>query len=150
LPVNTAVWQDTCYNGVGDNQEWGMLDTRVVDGLQLFVLVNAKSQPCLDLPGCGDAPSGGAVSIYTCNSNSANDNQEWCLVQYSNVPSGDYAIVNYKDGLCLDVKGWASSGSDMRGETPLDVFPCTGDSDPWLGGPCPGYDDHLWTLIAGS
>jgi hypothetical protein len=143
------VWQDACHLGSGDNQEWGVLDTRVVDGNQLFVLVNVKSQLCLDLPDYGAAPSGSPVSVYTCNSDSANDNQEWYLAPVFGIPglhSGQTEIVNFKDGLCLDVEGWASAGTDMRGETPLDVYPCTGDSGPWLGGPYPGYDDHVWTL----
>lgn len=145
-PVNTAVWQDSCIFGGGDNQDWGMLDTRVENGYQLFVLVNVKSQLCLDLPGYGDAPSGSPVSIYTCNSDSANDNQEWFTVEVNGM-SGEREIVNYKDNLCLDVEGWASQGTDTAIRTPLDVYPCVGNDGPWLGGPYPTYDDHLWDLI---
>ena len=151
-PSGTAVWQDVCAPGSGDNQEWGKLNTRVVDGNQLFVLVNVKSQLCLDLPGYGSAPSGSATSLYACNSNSVNDNQEWYLNPIPGLAGDQYEIVNYKDGLCLDVEGWASLHTDANNRALLDVYACSGSSGDWVGGgaPFPGYDDHVWTLAEES
>lgn len=142
----TAVWQDECHiSQSGDNQAWGMLNTRVVGGNQLFVLVNVKSQLCMDIPGTGTVANGTDISLDTCASNSANDNQEWYRQQI--IPNA-WLLVNYKNpGLCLDVAGWAYNDSDMANRARLTVYTCSGPaSDPNWVGYVAGYDDHLWAF----
>lgn len=130
--LNAPVNQYTCNDTTADNQLWYLVPTRTAGGYQLFEFVNAKGGLCLDLPNYGSDPIGTHVSVYTCNSNPANDNQEW----YS--PDG-LQLINYKDGLCLDVSGWASDGSDQALNLPLTVYPCYNSA--WANG---GFDDHLW------
>lgn len=141
-PVN----QYDCNNDQSaDNQQWGMLNTRVVGGNQLFVLVNVKSQLCMDLPGYGSVPNGADVSLYACNSNSADDNQEWYRQEI--IPNA-WLIVNYKNpDLCLDVAGWAHDDSDMAPNARLTAYTCDGPaSDSNWDGYVAGYDDHLWAF----
>ncbi|GAA2994808.1 hypothetical protein GCM10010519_30010 [Streptomyces lactacystinicus] len=139
-PLDTRVGQYNCSYGVYDNQMWNLEQTRTVDGRPLYRFANAKSGYCLDLPDYGAAPAGAPVSVYTCNSDPANDNQEWYLVDV--VGNGGYEIVNYRNGLCLDVAGWAGDGSDRANDLPLTVYPCYDSS--WHGGVYDGYDDHIW------
>lgn len=131
--------QYNCNLGSGDNQMWDFQPTRVMNGTQLFEFVNDKSGLCMDLPNYGSDPAGTHVYTYYCNSNPAADNQEFYLNDVSG--NGDYEVVNYSDGLCLDVSGWASNGSDLANNLPLTVYPCYNSS--WANG---GYDDHLWEL----
>lgn len=141
---DTAVWQDECHTSQsGDNQVWGMLNTRVAGGNQLFVLVNVKSQLCMDIPGTGAVANGTVVSLDTCASNSANDNQEWYREQ---VITNAWLLVNYKNpSLCLDVAGWAYNDTDMANRARLTVYTCSGPaSNPDWDGYIAGYDDHLW------
>ncbi|MDH6133027.1 hypothetical protein P3T37_002421 [Kitasatospora sp. MAA4] len=141
-PPNSPVTQYNCNLGSGDNQMWDLQPTRVVNGTQLYEFVNDKSGLCMDLPNYGYEPAGTHVYIYGCNSNPAADNQEFYLNDVTG--NGDYEVVNYDDGLCLDVAGWASDGSDRANGLPLTVYPCYNSA--WTGGYIPGYDDHLWKL----
>lgn len=157
----TAVWQDTClYNGSSDNQEWGLLTTRTVNGINLFEVVNVKSQLCLDLPGYGSDPAGSPVSLYKCNTNQADDNQEWYAASFDGT-LGDVLLINYASSAnnpndlaadeCLDVTGWASNGTDKNNRQPLTIYPCTGTGSNWGGSTVNGvpFDDHVWDLEAG-
>ncbi len=148
----TGVIQDTClYNGSSDNQEFGLLTTRNINGTQLYEFVNVKSQLCLDLPGTGSDAPGTAVSLSTCNPNQAADNQEWYLDSFDGGLDQDL-IVNYASGECLDVKGWASlgtaTGSDWFNRQPLTIYTCSGSGSPWGGSYEDGtfWDDHVWNL----
>ncbi|MCC9308327.1 RICIN domain-containing protein [Kitasatospora sp. RB6PN24] len=139
-PVNTPVTQYNCTLGPGDNQMWDWEATRSVNGVQLYELVNDKSGLCMDLPNYGSVPAGTRVSTYTCNySYPYNDNQEFYRIW---VNSTETEVVNLASGLCLDVSGWASDGSDMANNLPLTMYPCYNAS--WANG---GYDDHLWSLV---
>lgn len=129
------VWQDTCWTSQSqDNQVWGMMATRSdASGNPLFVLVNVKSQLCMDIPGYGTVSAGAPVSLYACASNSANDNQEWYK---KSIEGAEYLIVNEKNpNLCLDVSGSSSDGSDSANRAPLTVYTCVVNG---------GYDDHSW------
>jgi hypothetical protein len=57
-----------------------------------------------------------------------------------------YEVINYKDGLCLDVSGWAGLPGKVSADTannlPLTVYPCYNSA--WGNN---GYDDHLWELV---
>ncbi|MFJ9609104.1 RICIN domain-containing protein [Kitasatospora sp. NPDC101176] len=139
-PVDTRVSQYPCRPGRDDNQMWRLERTRTVDGRALYQFANDKSGYCLDLPDYGAAPAGAPVTVYTCASDPATDNQEWYLVDV--VGNGGYEIVNYKSGLCLDVAGWAGDGSDRADDLPLTAYPCYDSS--WHGGVYEGYDDHIW------
>jgi hypothetical protein len=143
-PLNTPVTQFNCTLGAADNQMWDLEYTRTVNGTPLYQFRNVKSNYCLDLPDYGSAPAGTRLSTYYCSSNPASDNQEW----YLNDVTGhqDYEIVNYQDGLCLDVSGWARDGSDLANNLPLTVYPCYNSS--WTGGYISGFDDHLWRLAS--
>ncbi|MFF7475036.1 RICIN domain-containing protein [Streptomyces sp. NPDC008092] len=139
VPANTLVTQFTCNFSDSDNQRWKMVPTRTVGSLSLFQFVNTKSTLCLDLPGYGAAPSSSAVSVFGCNSEPSRDNQEWWLNDVG--ATGDYQIVNFQNGACLDVNGWAGDNSDLADNTQLTVFPCFNAS--WGNN---GWDDHLWNL----
>ena len=136
----TQVTQYNCDFTDNDNQQYKIVPTRTAGSLSLVEFQNIKSNnQCLDLPGYDSVPSGTLVSIFPCAADPARDNQEWYLNDVTG--RGDYEIVNYKGGLCLDVSGWASDGSDMGNGTPLDVYPCY---NPGWGNN--GFDDHLWNL----
>ena len=140
-PLGAPVTQYTCNNTSADNQLWYAVPTRVVDGHQLYELQNAKGGLCLDLPGYGSEPAETPVSVYTCNSIPDNDNQEWDL-RPVNAAGNRFLVVNYKDGLCLDVSGWASDGTDLANDTMLTVYGCYDNA--WADN---GYDDHIWELV---
>ncbi|GAA2117951.1 hypothetical protein GCM10009759_64810 [Kitasatospora saccharophila] len=108
----------------------------------LYQFVDTKSGYCLDLPGYESATAGSRVSIYPCNSQPWNDNQEWYLEDATG--NLEYEIVNYKNGLCLDVAGWAGDAGNKANDVPLTVYTC--ENGGW-GGDTPGYDDHLWRLV---
>jgi hypothetical protein len=94
----------------------------------------------MDLPGFGSVPATTRVYTFPCHTSPASDNQEWRLVSiYWQSP--EYLIINVKSGLCLDVSGWASDGSDRANDTPLTVFGCSNRA--WANG---GYDDHVWSF----
>ncbi|MEV4116678.1 RICIN domain-containing protein [Nonomuraea sp. NPDC049695] len=141
-PAGTPVTQFSCNSSDGDNQLWIPRPTRVVNGVQLYEFLNVKSSLCLDLPGFGYTPSATRLSIYYCASTPADDNQEWYLRDVVE-PHVDQLVINYKNGLCLDVAGWASTGSDRADNLPLTVFTCYDPS--WAND---GYDDHRWLLMA--
>jgi hypothetical protein len=155
----TAVWQDTClYNGSSDNQAFGLLTTRTVDNLKLFEIVNVKSQLCLDLPGYGMDAGGSPVSLYKCNPDQADDNQEWYSVSFDG-NTDDVLLINYASSAniyqnftydqCLDVSGWATDGTiDKNNRRPLTIAPCTGTGSQWGGSTYDGvpYDDHVWAF----
>jgi hypothetical protein len=138
-PPNTPVNQYTCNGTSGDNQLWNVVDTRQASGHSLFELLNVASGQCLDPPDYGSNPAGTHLYIYYCNSNPANDNQEWFS---DTAPPNGLEIVNYKSGLCLDVSGWASNRSDEALNLPLTLYPCYNPS--WANS---GWDDHIWNLL---
>ena len=158
----TAVWQDTCLlsSGSNDNQVFGFEYTRTVDGQALYVIVDVQSKLCLDLPNYGTDGSGSKVTLYTCNPNSANDNQEWFVHDVTG--NGDDEIENFKSSVdpsnpadpaneCLDVDGWAakgtSAGGDLFNRQDLSIFTCASAvGGNWGGDVVNGvaYDDHLW------
>ncbi|MFC1401806.1 MULTISPECIES: RICIN domain-containing protein [Streptacidiphilus] len=161
-PSGTAVWMDSCLIGSGstDNQVFGFEYTRTVDGQNLYVIVDVASGKCLDLPGYGSEPAGAQVTLYTCNTNSANDNQEWFL---NTVQAGFTEIENFKssgdpsnkadpNNECLDVDGWAADLTDTANRTKLGIYTCsnTSPSGNWGGLVINNvaYDDHLWNLIS--
>ena len=151
---NTAVSQYYCNTSEsGDNQDWHLVPTRSVNGTQLYEIVNDKSNLCLDLPNYGSDAAGTHLYVYYCNSNPANDNQEWSVwtissggqavgTAFENFKSSGSAIVNpFNGGECLDVSGWASDGSDFAENLPLTIYGCYNGS--WGNG---GWDDHLWNF----
>jgi hypothetical protein len=85
-------------------------------------------------------PRRDSPGVYYCNANPANDNQEWYY--FDATGNSDYAFVNYKSSLCLDVSGWASNGSDLAPNLPLTLYDCYNSS--WQNR---GYDDHLWDVF---
>jgi Ricin-type beta-trefoil lectin domain-like len=147
--VDAPVTQYTCNFTTSDNQIWYMQPTRTVNGNQLYQFQLMKGGQCLDLPNYGAEPLGTHVEVYPCASNPAADNQEWYLNYVSNAENGGtgYEIINYKDGLCLDVSGWAGLPGKVSGDNdnnlPLTVYPCYNSA--WGNN---GYDDHVWDLVA--
>ena len=145
--VDAPVNQYTCNNTPGDNQIWYVQQTRVVNGFQLFRFQMYKGGQCLDLPGYGADPAGTHLEVYPCASNPAADNQEWYLSYVTNTGDGSTGdeIINYQDGMCLDVSGWASNFTDTADNLPLTVYPCYDST--WGNN---GYDDHVWELVAAN
>jgi hypothetical protein len=140
--INTPADQYYCDDTSGDNQLWDIKFTRYApDGTSLYEIVNVKSGLCLDPPGYGWDPAGTHLYTYYCNKVPANDNQEWWFGQLTNnvFTTNAYIIVNYKDGLCLDVSGYASKGSDLNTGLPLTLYDCYNAA--WANG---GWDDHVW------
>jgi hypothetical protein len=74
------------------------------------------------------------------------DNQEWSISQVSSDSNGPtYKFQNFaSSGLCLDVSGWASNGSDEASGSKPTIYPCYNSS--WANG---GWDDHLWYIGKG-
>ena len=138
--INTPVSQDTCNGTSGDNQLWRMKHTRTINNVELYELINVKSGLCLDPPYWGADPAGTHLDIYTCNTNPANDNQEWWFHDVTG--HRDYEIVNYKSHLCLDVANWASNGSDLALGLPLTLYFCHNPT--WANR---GWDDHIWDFV---
>ncbi|MBS2536521.1 RICIN domain-containing protein [Catenulispora sp. NF23] len=159
--VNTPVSQYPCDTSEsGDNQDFHLNPTRVVSGVQLYEVVNDKSGLCLDLPGYGSDPAGTHLYVYTCDSNPANDNQEWSVwnmtapggTALSSVfenfkASGSTVISPTSGGQCLDVSGFADgsdavAGADWAMNAPLTIYGCYNSS--WANF---GLDDHLWAFL---
>lgn len=147
--VDAPVTQYNCNFTTSDNQIWYFQQTRTVGSTQLYRFQLYKGGQCLDLPNYGAEPAGTHLEVYPCASNPANDNQEWYLRYVSNAENGGtgYEVINYKDGLCLDVSGLAGqpgeASSDTANNLPLTVYPCYNAS--WGNN---GYDDHVWDLVA--
>lgn len=149
--VDAPVTQYTCNTTGSDNQIFYMQPTRQVNGIQLYRFQMNKGGQCLDLPNYGSDLAGTHVEVHPCASNPAADNQEWYLTYVSNAELGGqsyqgsgYMVINYQDGFCLDVSGWAKNLSDLANNLRLTVYPCY---DPAWGNN--GYDDHVWDLYAG-
>ena len=134
--------QEKCYQS---NQLVDLVPRRIVNGVQLFEIVIVSSGTdtgkCYDLANYGGVAPGTLVEVYPCNSVPRLDNQEWFAVYrgvWSDTPT--YTIQNYaSNGLCLDVSGWASAGSDTAPGKVLTVYPCYDAA--WGNF---GWDDHLW------
>jgi hypothetical protein len=148
--VDAPVTQYTCNTTTSDNQIWYMQPTRVVNGFQLYRFQSYKGGQCMDLPNYGSDSAGTHVEVHACASNPAADNQEWYLSYVSNAALGGqsylgsgYEVINYQDGFCLDVSGWAGNFSDGANNLPLTVYPCYDST--WGNN---GYDDHVWDLDA--
>jgi hypothetical protein len=143
--VDAPVTQYTCNFTTADNQIWYMQPTRDVNGFQLYQFQLYKGGQCMDLPNYGADPAGTHVEVYPCASNPAKDNQEWYLSYVDNAEYGQtgYEVINYQDGMCLDVSGWASNFTDTANNLPLTVYPCYDST--WGNN---GYDDHVWDLTA--
>ncbi|MGQ4390420.1 RICIN domain-containing protein [Streptomyces sp. SAS_270] len=142
VPAGTPVAQYKCINSYDDNQQWTLVPTRTIGDTNYYEIVNVQSRQCLDLPGYRQVAATTRVSTYWCNWVPDNDNQEWGLGG-ARGRDGQYFIINYKSGLCLDVAGWVSDGSDQANEQPLTVFDC------WRPGwGNDGADDHYWSLYA--
>ncbi|MEU6670067.1 RICIN domain-containing protein [Streptomyces sp. NPDC046727] len=140
---NTGVSQYTCNLTDSDNQRWFMRPTRPpVAGYSVVEFVNVKSGLCMDLPGYGSVAATTRVSTFYCNSVPDNDNQEWVLEDGVGPSNTYFHIVNYKSGLCLDVAGWVSDGSDLANDLPLTVYPCYNAA--WANN---GWDDHTWHAV---
>jgi hypothetical protein len=144
IQVNgAAVSQQGCVTGAS-GQLFEVAPTRFEGIWQLYELrVYQNPSECLDLPNYAADPAGSVVGVYTCNSKPGLDNQEWYSSQVSSDSNGPtYEIQNYaSQGLCLDVAGWASNGSDQNSGQKLTIYPCHNSS--WANG---GWDDHLWYL----
>ncbi|WBB58504.1 RICIN domain-containing protein [Streptomyces sp. WMMC500] len=120
-----------CKPSGDDNQRW-VLD--LVDkgagtrGADLYVVRNAESGLCLDLPGRGPGQVGWSIQVYDCL-DSAKDNQRWWLHRR---PNGTYWIRNQKSGdMCLDVA--RKSKKDPHAKVTL------------YG--CSDLDDHQWNFL---
>jgi hypothetical protein len=75
-----------------------------VDARTGYLLYNATTGKCADIPGFGAGRVDGPVNQYTCDG-SANDNQLFYFnpLLYSKYADPAYQIQNVKDGLCLDL-----------------------------------------------
>ncbi|MFC9804869.1 RICIN domain-containing protein [Streptomyces griseoaurantiacus] len=119
----------TCDDADSDNQLWN-LEVRYPDGgpggQPLFQIRNVKDRLCMDLPGGGAAPVQTAITEFTCEGTTA-DNQLWWLDRQD---SGAYWIRNAASGnKCLNVDGYATGGND----TNLTLHDCANDDDrEWL------------------
>ncbi|WP_194908434.1 RICIN domain-containing protein [Catenulispora rubra] len=149
--LNDQLQQHDCIWGSGDNQMWYLqqVGTAANGTIPLYWIRNTLSTPpaggnlCLDLPGYGSDPAGTSVYTYNCTTPAGNDNQEWEVLPVI-TSGGTYLgseIRNYSDGLCLDVAGWASDGSDQVDDAKLTVYTCSNQA--WADH---GFDDHLWYM----
>ncbi|QMU74059.1 ricin-type beta-trefoil lectin domain protein [Streptacidiphilus sp. P02-A3a] len=142
--------QFQCAYGSSDNQMWYLQQQGTApDGEPLYWIRNALgSNLCLDLPDYGAAASGSRAATFTCTTPVSSDNQLWELPFVNSTSSGGLGVLvrNYKDGLCLDVSGWAYDNSDKSPDAALGVFQCSGTGSQW--GVNHGFDDHLWNLMA--
>jgi hypothetical protein len=124
--LDGPVAEYTCDTTTLDNQLFRLQADASVGGVTLYTVRNATDGLCLDLPAYGSVAVGTAVSEYTCNGTTF-DNQLFSLSPRSD---GSYWLVNYASGYCLDVYGFATGGNDSR----LTVYYCS------------DTDDHHWTL----
>ena len=142
--VDAPVTQYNCNTTTSDNQIWSMQETREVNGFLLYRFQLSKGGQCLDLPGYGADAAGTHVEVHPCASNPAADNQEWYVTYIDGAAEyggSGFEVINYQDGYCLDVSGWAKNLSDVANNLPLTVYPCYDST--WGNN---GYDDHLWNL----
>ena len=127
--VNGPVRQFTCNETTRDNQRWNL---EVKDpkggpgGRALFQIRNVKDQLCMDLPDYGARPIRTAITEFTCDGTTA-DNQLWWIQKQQ---SGAYWIRNFaSNNKCLDVAGYTDGGNDAN----LTIFDCTNtDDQEWL------------------
>ena len=138
--MNEPVTQYNCnFSAIGDNQAWYFNQVGTDgSGNPLYLLQTYKGGWCLDPPGYGADPAGTHLQVYPCTyGNPSADNQEFYFrTVYAD---GAFEIINAKSGLCLDVSGWLSNGTDQANDLPLTLYTCQNSS--WAGN---GYDDHLW------
>jgi hypothetical protein len=100
------------------------VDAECPDGARLFSVSNDKDGLCMDLPSNGPQASGTAVTEFTCNATTT-DNQLWYLDAADNT---HYLLRNLaSDAMCLGVKGGISGASDAL----LLIEPCQSTADEW-------------------
>ncbi|MEU5596052.1 RICIN domain-containing protein [Streptomyces sp. NPDC020298] len=127
--INGPVREFTCDGTTNDNQLWN-LEVKYAKGgpggRPLFQIRNVKDQLCMDLPNYGAQPVRTAITEFTCDGTTA-DNQLWWVQKQQ---SGAYWIRNFaSDNKCLDVAGYSTGGND----TNLTLFDCSNDDDQeWL------------------
>lgn len=103
----------------GDRTEAAPFDSR-----RPFLIRNVMTGMCVDLPGTGNGREGGPVSQYDCRPGNGDNQQFWFLSV--NDRSDEFAIMNDRDGLCLDVPG----GGEVDEGTPVSQYRCLlGDRD---------------------
>ncbi|GAA3620344.1 hypothetical protein GCM10022223_41550 [Kineosporia mesophila] len=120
--AGAAVSQYDCIPGVGDNQ-----DFQLVEQYGQYLIRNLKTNYCLDLPGTGAVGESTGVLASPCQAGES-DNQMF----RARPQGGGYYLVNVKSGLCLDVSN--TNGGNKNAGQALTLFPCTPD------------DDHIWTV----
>ncbi|MEU6555524.1 RICIN domain-containing protein [Streptomyces sp. NPDC046915] len=127
--INGPVREFTCDGTTHDNQLWN-LEVKYAKGgpggRALFQIRNVKDQLCMDLPYYGAEPTRTAITEFTCDGTTA-DNQLWWVQKQQ---SGAYWIRNFaSDNKCLDVAGYSTGGDD----TNLTLFDCSNEDDQeWL------------------
>ncbi|GAA1908956.1 RICIN domain-containing protein [Streptantibioticus ferralitis] len=125
--VGGVIDQYDCQAGSSDNQMWTLKvvgSPKGPGGERLFTISNDKDNLCMDLPWYGAQPAGSAVSEYTCNATTA-DNQLWYLAP----GDGDhYQLRNLASvGMCLSVAGGSSAQHGVR----LVIEPCRSTAEDW-------------------
>lgn len=123
--INGPVREFTCDGTANDNQLWNL---EVTDGKggpggrALFQIRNVKDQLCMDLPDYGAQPVRTAVTEFTCDGTTG-DNQLWWVQKQQD---GGYWIRNFaSDNKCLDVAGYSTGGNDAN----LTLFDCSDTDD---------------------
>ncbi|MEU6369508.1 RICIN domain-containing protein [Streptomyces sp. NPDC046931] len=127
--INGPVGEFTCDGTTNDNQLWNLEVKYPEDGpggRALFQIRNVKDGLCMDLPHYGAEPVGTAVTEFTCDGTTA-DNQLWWMQKQQ---SGAYWIRNFaSDNKCLDVAGYSTGGNGAK----LTIFDCSNtDDQEWL------------------
>ncbi|MFJ1971523.1 RICIN domain-containing protein [Streptomyces sp. NPDC087903] len=128
------VRQYVCDDTTRDNQRWN-LEVKYPKGgpgsRPLFQIRNVKDQLCMDLPNYGAQPVRTAITEFTCNGTTG-DNQLWWIQKQ---PSGAYWIRNFaSNNKCLDVAGYSTGGNDAN----LTLFDCS------------RTDDQEWQVVPAS
>ncbi|MGW3358529.1 RICIN domain-containing protein, partial [Streptomyces bungoensis] len=123
--INGPVREFTCDGTTHDNQLWN-LEVKYAKGgpggRALFQIRNVKDQLCMDLPDHGAQPVRTAVTEFTCDGTTA-DNQLWWVQKQQD---GAYWIRNFaSDNKCLDVAGYSVGGNDAN----LTIFDCSSTDD---------------------
>jgi len=135
------VHQYGCSVANGADLEWTLQRTRVVDGQSLYWIRDAAGEKsCLDLPNGGDVAETTNFTVYSCTRPPSADNQEFELRDLHRKSHGheEYAVINYVNGMCLDVQNWAADRSDTADGLDITLYRCQVQANDW--------DDHLWTL----
>ncbi|MGK3944954.1 RICIN domain-containing protein [Streptomyces caeruleatus] len=127
------VKDSTCRAFGGGNQGW-VLDLASegsgAAGTDLYLIRNARSGLCLDLPNYGPDAKASPVGLFHCNP-SDKDNQLW---QLDKRPNDTYWIRNQKSGkMCLDL----ARADKKAAHTNVTVFTCS------------DLDDHQWSFSGG-